>query len=107
MAREPSFAPTGVREAETMYTGLTCGCGCGCQQGEWRVHKRRVQRTIMRACLIFCDKRRREVRIVYTAENRGVAWWGEGGGKCSYERGEFKGSASEKSSGVIICMRRI
>lgn len=55
------------------------------------MHKRRVQRTIMRACLIFCDKRRRDVRIVYTAENRGVAWWGEGGRQVLVREGRIQG----------------
>lgn len=67
----------------------------------WRMHKRQAQRTIMRACLIFCDKRRREVRIVYTAENRGVQ------GGVLVREGRIEGFRKRESSGVIVCMRRI
>lgn len=67
----------------------------------WRMHKRQAQRTIMRACLIFCDKRRREVRIVYTAENRGVQ------GGVLVREGRIQGFRKRESSGVIVCMRRI
>lgn len=81
MARAPSFAPTGVREAETMYTGLACGRQCQCGPA---AAKR--ARTIMRACLMFCDKRRREVCMfcLFTEKARR-------GGRVARTRGRIKG----------------
>lgn len=74
------------------------GVGLWAPMSVWPSGRRRGARTIMRACLMFCDKRRREVCMfcLFTEKAR------RGGESCSYERAD-QGSTHRELGYFMYC----